>query len=235
MHINIMRPELDYKPRVTLPTFGGEIDTTAKSLYGISVGARCKSISEVAGGFKWAIKFFPNCDILIGDGLYRITLQIREGVDETIALGRAIEEGQKLLDEFRSVLKEPLPIVFRSSEIINNAIFPSAINAIDNLFKCDTDFSNSVRLDAGEFVDRQARRNCLQMEYGRAVQLAIRYLKEEIAIYLLMAQRGWLQDIYLGNELPTLLRIMKGDIPAAPAPLKRRINIALRAKGKTQR
>jgi tRNA-dependent cyclodipeptide synthase len=228
---NRMQLERGYKSKVTLPPSGGGIDAAAKSVYGISVGARSKPVAEIVGGFKWARKFFPNCGVLLGDGLYRITLKIREGLDEGPAMELAIKEGDNLLEEFGSALDEPLPVVFRSSQLMNDAGFVPALALIERLYQRDKLLSEAVRGDAHVFIDRQARRNCLKIKPADAVDLAVSYLKEEVAIYLLMAQRGWLQDIYLGDELPTLLKIVKGEIPNAPTPLKQRISISIRTKG----
>jgi hypothetical protein len=89
-------------------------------------------------------------------------------------------------------------------------------------------FKNAIDIDAKSYVDRQKTRNNIKLNESEALALSILYLKQEVAVYLWLAEHGWLIDLYLGNEIPTLAKIIEGKIPGAPDALKQRVNIGLR-------
>lgn len=120
--------------------------------------------------------------------------------------------------------------VIRCSAVMDRSDFGPALEEIRSFHESSEHFRESVTSDAMMFVDRQTRQGRLAVSREHALDLAIHYLHEEIAVYLLLARDGWLVDVYIGNELPTLERITMGQIEHAPQVLTERVNVALRLR-----
>lgn len=116
--------------------------------------------------------------------------------------------------------------------MIRKPEFKDAYRIIQNLYRKELAFKNSVREDASFFVERQREKGLLKLPASRAVGLSIRYLKEEFAIYLMLAEAGWYADFYLGDEISTLKKILGREIEGVPDALKKRVNISLQKKKK---
>jgi len=199
------------------------------SLYGVSIGSSNKSSDLVRAGYEWTTHHFDRCAILLGDSLFRITLKIQKGLDPSSAVVAAQEAGNSVLATLIGGFETP-PEVFRCSDIMRTAEFGPALHQITKLFDTQSVFRGSIRSDAFSFVERQSVRGRLAIDRETAIDLAIHYLHEEIAVYLVLAEQGWLIDVYIGHELPTLARIIDGNILNAPEALRRRINVSLRPR-----
>lgn len=204
------------------------IPENAKCLYAISVGPQDKPIAEVVAAYRWARQRFPDCSVLVGDGLYRHTLRAQEGFEPELAERAAKDTGDNLLHRFEAVYGESVENVIRCTTLIKTRAFRDCLAAVLALYKDNEDFAASVVADAKSFSRRQARHRRLKVSEATATRFAIHYLQEEIAVYLLLAKEGWLVDVYLGHELPTLARIIKDEIAGAPEELGHRVNLSLR-------
>lgn len=200
-----------------------------RCIYTISVGPQPIDIPKVLTGLQWTTTTFRQTAILVGDSLCRITLQIQMGYGEKASeiVGRQI--GDTILQSLAARANN-LPKVYRCSEIIQRQEFTNVVSNIRRLYTLDREFRSSLNADAEVFVERQERKGRLGCSRHRAVALSREYLLEEIAIYNVMGDCGWLVEAYLGNELPTLSRIMDGEFPNAPNTLQQRVNIALSIK-----
>ena len=195
----------------------------------ISVGTKNQSIEEISAAYLWAKRKYIIKSLLIGDSLYRITLQIREGLTEEEANEKSAQISEKLISDFQNLTHEKTPVsIKRTSNIIECVDFDKAYAEIESLYKVNNSFKDAVDADAQRYISRQRARKNLRVTPDEGLDLSISYLKQEIAVYLLLAEQGWLVDLYLGQEIPTLAKIMEGELPVAPEGLKRRVNIELR-------
>lgn len=204
----------------------------SKWFYTISVTKDLSRLADVVSGYVWTRGHEDiNSALLIGDSLFRITLEINEGLSESDAAEHAKEASEKYLAAFCSSARETYNIVpgqiFRTSALRESACYEKCFAEIIGLYSQSAPFRVMVRADAVGFVDRQARRSRLNIAQRKAEDLSTTYLLEEISIYLMLAKQGWLCDVYLGHEVPTLKKIMAGNIPEAPAELKNRMNVSL--------
>jgi hypothetical protein len=157
-------------------------------------------------------------------------LQICEGLNPLDAEAKARERGNIVLNGMNICPFDPNTEIFRVSNLFLDPEFNECNKSIDKLYSADLQFRTSVDFDATTYVDRQELRGRLKTERCKALEFAIDYLKQEISVYLLLAQRGWLAEVYVGREIPTMVKIMTGEIPAAPEALKRRVNVGLKMK-----
>jgi tRNA-dependent cyclodipeptide synthase len=207
----------------------GELQRFDRCLYAVSIGGANKPIEDVVEGYRWALGHFPRVCILLGDSLYRFTLQIQHAVEAKAAVEEAHRYSQAVLHAlFERV--EKVPEVIRCSDVLKHAQFSKNNQEVQDLFENEPRFRASIVADAGEFVHRQALRGRLGVPIEVATALASAYLIEEVAIYGCLAQQGWLVDVYLGSELPTLEKFIAGEFISSTVPLDRRVNVGLRFK-----
>jgi len=214
---------------VTPPSLKAELSGFDRCLYAVSIGGHNKPIEDVLQGYRWAIGHFGRCGILLGDSLYRFTLQIQRGSNPKLARQLARKAGQRTLDQIVSQLTR-LPEVIRSSDILTHARFKEYLEEVHALYDTNRPFRESVQSDARVFVSRQSARGRLALPESEAMDIASAYLVEEVAIYGCLAEEGWLVDVYLGAELPTLQRFITGELSGTSAPLHKRVNVALRIR-----
>lgn len=214
---------------VTPPSQRSKLPNFDRCLYAVSIGGHNKPIEDVLQGYRWAIGHFKRCGILLGDSLYRFTVQIQRGSNPKAAKQIAYKAGQLTLDQIVSQMTR-LPEVIRTSDMLTHARFKEYQEEVQALYDTKQEFLNSVQADAQVFVRRQATRGRLALSEAEAIDLAAAYLLEEIAIYGCLAEEGWLVDVYLGSELPSLQRFITGELSGTSAPLHKRVNVALRIR-----
>ncbi|MFA5180618.1 MAG: tRNA-dependent cyclodipeptide synthase [Syntrophales bacterium] len=200
-----------------------------RCLYGVSVGVVNQHIEDILKGYRWASEKFKRCCILLGDSLYRFTLQIQKGVNLEESETLARDSGNQLLEEI-SLRLTSVPEVIRCSDVLKTMLFKEKQKEIYILNSTNDRFRDSIAKDALSFVERQARKGRLAILRRKALDLAIFYLIEEVAIYSCLADQGWLIDVYQGDELPTLAKIISGEIPGVEGSLTKRINISLHSR-----
>ena len=205
-------------------------DNYKRFTYSVSVDVGNRCLSNIVRAYIWASQRYPIKSILLGDGLYKITLLITENLNKHEAERRAKRAGDDLLLYFFKELGVANSKVIRTTELLLDPDFEDAFDRIKSLYETNSLFRASVDSDAAYYVNRQSDRGTLKVSKAEGTNLSIFYLKQEIAVYLLLAERGWLADIYLGQEIPTLAKIMRGEIPEAPEKLKERIHIGLKKK-----
>jgi tRNA-dependent cyclodipeptide synthase len=188
------------------------------------------AIADLVDGYRWTLAHFAECAVLVGDGLYRHTLCALRGLDPMAAVQAAQEEGDELLRQFEREYGRPIGRLVRTTALLRTGAFRDAHAAIVRLYDENTSFAAAVARDAQAFSHRQALHGHLAVPESTATAFAIKCLQEEVAVYLALARDGWLLDVYLGQELPTLARIIKHRIDGAPDELVRRINISLRTR-----
>jgi tRNA-dependent cyclodipeptide synthase len=204
--------------------------TNAKAFYTASVCLDGKPIDDVAAAYKWIISRRDINFILVGDALNRITLQIRDGLSKHEAEQRAELESQLFVRRLISSINDKSATIRKTSFLFSSAEFVKCLDEIRSSYNACKDFQSSVTSDAKLYVDRQQKKAKLALDYNQSIELSIQYLKEEIAVYLMLAKEDYLVDFYLGQEIPTLAKIINGKLPNAPKPLKARINIALQKR-----
>ncbi|WP_250510335.1 tRNA-dependent cyclodipeptide synthase [Caballeronia sp. GACF4] len=199
-----------------------------RCLYGVSVGTELK-IDRIIDGYFWARENFSRCRILIGDSLFRFTIQIQSGCDAKSALKQSADQGERVLNNILTQIAHK-PEVVRCSEIMKDSVFYKYKKNVENLYADNMHFKSSLEDDALNFVRRQAKKGRLAIPETEAINISIFYLVEEIAIYSLLADQGWRVDVYLGQEVPTLAKIISGEIPDISGSLLDRVNVSIRTR-----
>lgn len=201
-----------------------------KCLFTISVGVSKQNIDDLVSAYLWAKKQYNIKAILLGDGLYRITLNICKGFSTLQAKQQSIEVSDALIKQFKDGISDHNILIYKTSDIMLWSEYEKAYEIIDNLYFRHLKFQESIISSAVKYAERQSKNGTLFGSLSGAVELSIYYMLQELTIYLIMAEKGWLTEIYLGDEIPALALIMKQEIPEAPQALKNRVNIGLQKK-----
>src|ERR1043166_4173347 len=157
-----------YRPKVTPYTAKTFAQSLEKCLYSVSVAGGQHDITEIVHGFSWAANYFSECGVLIGDGLYRITLQITKGLDEVTAYREARHCGDAIIADFFRRLKNYRPKILRSSDLIEEEAFAGAHQVVERFYATKAEFANSIAADARQFVERQIRKGNLRRSRSQA-------------------------------------------------------------------
>ncbi|MES2188710.1 MAG: hypothetical protein V4454_01200 [Pseudomonadota bacterium] len=223
---------MQYFTHKTTPTHQAEkVFSYPRAFFGISLNAKNTSIKDQVAGYLWTRSHFKHSAVLLGDSLYRLTLQIYQEIDDETAEKEASIQGEALLRNFLGQL-DHTPELLRCTTLMTQPSFEANLLAVDRFFSECSEFSSSIKDDARTYIDRQQAKGVLGTNYEKAMMLAERYLKAEVAIYSTLAAEGWLVDVYIGDELPTLKKIIQGSVPTVSPPLQNRINVSLKSKRK---
>jgi hypothetical protein len=212
-------------PKHALPEF----PVNGKCLYTVSIPQH-HTMDELVAAYRWTLDRFSECAVLLGDGLYRHTLCALKGLDPAAAMEAASQAGDDLLCDFQEALGQPAGRVIRCSGLMRTDAFHRALGTVTSFHESSAAFVEVLHKDAEAFTRRQAVHGRLAVTESAATAHAVKYLLEEAAVYLTLARDGWLTDVYLGEELPTLARMMQHRLDGAPEELARRVNISLHAR-----
>ena len=209
-----------------------------KCVLGVSLGSNNFVYSErVEACIKWICQNFTACVVLVGDSVYRLTVEVREGLKGNEARLEAFHTGQEFLNK-NSVLFEQYSqscrFEFRlASEIEKQSDFKSYYEELQSLYRKNESFRSLVNSFAQIYLNRG--KQVEQEETDEADEqkhLAITYLLEESALFTCLAKEGWTVIVYPGS-IRTFEEISEGLHPEVPEPLKQMVWVSLRLKQKT--
>src|ERR1700737_4314998 len=141
-----------------------------KALYTVSVGAAGKSLTEIIDGNRWRSETFRASSILLGDGLFRITLQITDGLEERAASAAAKTAGDRTLEELIRHSRLSAGYI-RSSSVMGGPEFFDTLKVVRDVRNRQPGFAASIHADAEVFVERQSRKNRLKIDRKEALAL----------------------------------------------------------------
>jgi tRNA-dependent cyclodipeptide synthase len=189
---------------------------------------------------EWLRKMsFRKADLLIGDSIHRLNVELEKGVSEEDALRDSIELGTTYCERALEYMGAVGPFIswLRCSEIQKTPEYESLFARLLDVYRSSSEFSEIVKAMAMQFL--RGRRGAEEMFAGRAlgiqkaVDLSVDYLLEEMAIFAYLVEpHGAEVFAYPGRDLEALTEIARGRFSGAPSQLRRRIMICLRVKGK---
>ncbi len=206
----------------------------------ISLGSKNFVDSQrLEASIKWISEHFTACIVLIGDSVYRLTIEIRsreiKGDEATL---KALDAGQEFLNQNYLLFEQysqSCCFEFRlASQIEKQSDFEAYYQEFQSLYRKDESFQRMVESFAYGYLNRIE-----QTEEGQADELfqrqkhqAITYLLEESALFTCLAKEKWRVFIYPGS-IKSFEEIAAGLHPEVPSPLKQLIWVSLRLKKKS--
>lgn len=197
-------------------------------MVGFSLGNPQFTFAKVAAMAEWIEKRFKRCVILIGDNIYRLTLQIKEGLSEEEALHTALKIGRERMSEVGSIFgsKRNCHFTFAPcSEMASHPDYNELYRHLEFLYQDNANFAQSVEKFSGLFLNRQGR------EDEQHILLSKKYLFEEFAIMACAYRDGFRTFVYPG-DLFIAREFSAGMHCGAPVELVNMTTVALRVKAR---
>jgi tRNA-dependent cyclodipeptide synthase len=205
------------------------------SILGISLESPDFYTTKLITITDWIRNHYSKCIVMLGDGLYRITLQLDSNVSENEALEHSKWLARDFAYSHLSVFKLResscrFDFVF-CSEIQKTSSYRNYYGALCALYKENQDFQNSFKTFAFEFLRRKPRR---QEHAHNHVEMSCRYLLEELAVICCLSQDSPCTFVYPGS-LTILAEIAEGKHPCVPECLRNIDYIELKLKRVVER
>lgn len=210
-------------------TLRGQGETASRGTpcaFVISVGSNGPDFDALCAGWDWTEAAFDRCTILLGDSLQRLTIEATEARPPADAAREAASRAGALAA--RLAIARPHAPIMRMSEVVRERTFRSRLARFEGVYSATPTFRDMIDADARAFCERQQRHDRLLTSFDAALALSVRYLLEEVAIYAVLAENGWLAEAYLGSELEVLAGFMRGEFPGIAPALEQRTHISLR-------
>ncbi|NOQ36740.1 MAG: tRNA-dependent cyclodipeptide synthase [Methylococcaceae bacterium] len=203
--------------------------TIDNCILGVSLGNSSFFPSKLVASTDWVNNNFKNCKVMIGDSLYRITLQITHGYkDETKARQKALFLGQKFINDQRVLFERHAKTCdfefVLASEIQRQDDYKVYHQQIVELFETNDSFNNSVMSFAHTFVGRNIDESDETRE--KKYMLSASYLLEELAVFSCLIQDGFPIFVYPGS-IDVVIEIADGKHPGVPKTLQELMYISL--------
>ncbi|WP_287254789.1 tRNA-dependent cyclodipeptide synthase [Moorena sp. SIO4E2] len=209
-----------------------------KCVFMISLGSKNFVYSErIEALIKWISEQFKACLVLVGDSLYRLTIEVRQGLKGDEAWLEAIRTGETFINQNRFLFQQycgSCQFQFQmASQIEKQSEFEMYYKDFQGLYQQDESFQKMVNSFAQTYLNRgeQSEEEEVEQLLQRQKHLAITYLLEESAVFTCLAKEGWPVFVYPGS-IKTFEEIAEGLHPEVPLPLKQMIWVSLRLKRK---
>jgi tRNA-dependent cyclodipeptide synthase len=213
--------------------YGGE-----KCMLGVSLGNANFEGARLEASIEWISERFEQCALVLGDSVYRLTLQLLEGLDEDAARAKALATG----DEFERVYRPLLAQfggkcrfeIIRFSAVEQQASFAGHLAALHSMADSDAGFARSVNGFADLYLGRGDKldANPHAVDGDRAAAIARSYLIEESALFCCLEEMGWPVLVYPGS-IDSIADLCDGRFAGTPEPLTRMafLSLDLRKRG----
>ncbi|WP_426563383.1 tRNA-dependent cyclodipeptide synthase [Dapis sp. BLCC M172] len=210
-----------------------------KCVFGISLGSKnFTDTKRIEACIKWISENFKTCLVLVTDSIYRLTMEVRQGIEGDEAWLEAIRTGEEFVNENGLLFEEYSEScqfeLKRTSEILKRSDFSIYYEELQNLYQKNQSFQSMVNSFAEAYLNRGELIEAEQVEELRQKHLAITYLFEESAINACLVKEGWQVFVYPGS-IKTFEEISEGLYPEVPEALKQMIWVSLRLKKRNAR
>ena len=205
-----------------------------KCVFGICLGSKNFVESErLKACIKWVSENFKSCIVLVCDSIYRLTIEVRQGIEADDAWLEAIRTGEKFVNENYLLFQEysqKCQFHFKTaSEILERSDFHIYYEELQNLYQKNESFQSTVNSFAQAYLNRDEQVKVEQVQELRQKYLATTYLLEESALCSCLIKEGWLVFVYPGSS-KTFEEVSEGLHPEVPEALKKMIWVSLRLR-----
>lgn len=176
--------------------------------------------------------------IINGDFLHRYNEQIFYNLTEKEAILKSVLKGHELEEKFINIAKKHFPNLqynfVSSQEFTNHQQFEQKMEKFRKLLSLNSKFKELIEYTIDIFLRRQHN---IKVYEERARHLCSLYLLEELVIFEILAEQGYLINIYPGNQLPIIKAICTGELPDISKPLEKiqAIEVKFRPKEQTKK
>lgn len=213
------------------------LSSDKRCMLGISLGTHNLEGARLEACLEWISAEYDECAVVIGDQVYRLTLELLHQLPPEQALQQALLAGQEFEAAYAPLFRQYahackfhfLPL----SAIANDASFPIHLAALDDLYANSKDFQESVEGFARAYLGRGDKLEGQGQESNSTSEAIMcrRYLIEESALFACLRERDWPVLVYPGS-IDSIVDLCSGKFGGAPEPLTRLAFVALDVKRK---
>ncbi|NEO30344.1 MAG: tRNA-dependent cyclodipeptide synthase [Symploca sp. SIO3C6] len=207
-------------------------------VFGISLGSNNFADNKrLEACIKWISENFQTCLVLVCDSIYRLTIEVRDGLKGDEARYQAICTGEKFINENLFLFEKysgSCRFEFKkTSQIEKQLEFEIYYEEIQYLYQQNQSFQKSVNSFVQAYLNRVKQIKDQDKQKKESLQekkyLSTNYFFEESALNACLVKAGWLVFVYPGS-IKTFEEISEGLHPEVPEPLKQMIWVSLRLK-----
>ncbi|MGD1912020.1 MAG: tRNA-dependent cyclodipeptide synthase [Rivularia sp. (in: cyanobacteria)] len=209
-----------------------------KCVFGISLGSKNFVDSKrIEACIKWISENFQSCLVLVADSVYRLTIEVRQGIKGDEAKLLAIRTGEEFVNKNNFLFDKycgSCEFEFKmASQIEKESEFEIYYQELQCLYQKDQSFQKIINSFAEIYLNRgeQVKEENKQIEDSlqKKMYLSTTYILEESALNACLVKQGWSVFVYPGS-IKTFEEISEGLHPQVPEPLKQMVWVSLRLK-----
>ncbi len=159
--------------------------------------------------------------VLVGDYLHRYNEMIFHGLNEEDAIKVVLDKGLKLKSDFVNTMDTlALPVAYNfvhTEHLLTLPEFSDKFDRFISIYQTNTAFSTLIDQTVEIFLRRQYK---VKLDIEQSKRLCNQYLFEELAMFEILAEQGYMVNIYPGNQLPVIKAICTGALKGVSAPLE---------------
>lgn len=214
---------------------GFDVMGEKKVLLGVSLGSKNTELACLDAMLQYICANFEECTIMPGDYIYRLTLQLKYGLDDESAEEEAYKAQQDYRDMCTTVLAQYTGMCKFNWLPMSDIVFKypdeytESYAQMKALYQKDKSFRDSVKGFSEQYITRISKEDATE-----AAIVSLRYLLEECAILNCIAMEGVTTMVYAGS-IQSIKDICAGkfdDIPDAMKTNLRFVEVAVTPRGK---
>jgi tRNA-dependent cyclodipeptide synthase len=213
-----------------------DLSQLKRCMLGISLGTHNIEGARLEAVLEWISANFEHCAVVVGDSVYRLTLQLLHGMPEADAQAQALADGRTFEQSYAPLFRqyahgctfEWLPL----SRVAESASFAGHLQTLETLYAQNPSFQASVKNFAQAYLGRGDK--CGDIDTGlsaEALRSSKQYLLEESALFACLREQDWPILVYPGS-IDSIVDLVEGRFEGAPEPLTQLAFAALEVKRK---
>ncbi len=176
-----------------------------------------KSDYSIKQILKWTAERTPNVTFVVGDYLHRNNLIFINNLSESDAIIESLKMGDNCIETIRRANNDNYNITFiRTESFYQEKNFELRMKRLLKELDVNNYFKMLVEETINVFLDRQ---KSVISDSQKARFYCQRYLLEEIIIFELMSERGFVENIYPGKQLKIMKEIIRGNLGGISEPI----------------
>ncbi|MEO1430187.1 MAG: tRNA-dependent cyclodipeptide synthase [Cyanobacteria bacterium J06633_8] len=207
-----------------------------KCVFGISLGSKnFIDRKRIEACIKWISENFQACVVLVCDSIYRLTIELRQGLTGDEAKLLAISNGEKFVNENCFLFEQysrSCEFEFKmASQIEKQLEFEIYYQELQCLYQNNQSFQKIINSFAEKYIDRieklKEENKHIEHSLQEKMYLSTTYILEESALSACLVKEGWSVFVYPGS-IKTFEEISEGLHPEVPESLKQMVWVSLR-------
>ena len=181
---------------------------------------------------EWLEQKSDNTIIVIGDYLHRFNEKIFNNVTDDEAIRKGLALGQLFIKKLNECKIQANKFeIIHWETLINDVEIIEEYKKICHFFITNLLFRDEILASCDDFVFRQVEKgNNIGVSYEEAIKLSSNYILEEMAVFGILAKRGYKVQVYPGTQLSIFKALGNGVFPEVDAGLKHGIFVDLKIK-----